>query len=77
VLEDPVGYLRATMLFAWADDIATQEIMTLNTLGEIKEFFRFKRKVIFVVDRMNALEIDSGGYEKRGVEDVTAASHCS
>ena len=38
LLEDSVEYLQATMLFAWADDIATRDtIMTLNTLRGIKK----------------------------------------
>ena len=45
LLEDPVEYLQAAMLFAWADDIAIQKtIMTLNTLEEIKEFFKSQKK---------------------------------
>jgi Bacterial dnaA protein len=70
LVEDPVGYLRAAMLFAWADDIATQEIMTLNTLEEIDKFFSFGEKVIFIIDQMNALEIDSPG-EKKKREDLS------
>jgi chromosomal replication initiation ATPase DnaA len=55
--EDPVRYLQTIMLFAWADDIATQKIiMTLNTLKEIKKFFKSRKNVIFVIDQMDALK---------------------
>jgi hypothetical protein len=57
LLKDPVEYVRAAMLFAWANDITTQkEIMTLNTLEEIRDFFFSPEKVIFVIDQMNALK---------------------
>jgi|SRR5947209_17602433 len=71
LLEDPVEYVLATMLFAWADDIATQKIiMTLNTLEEIREFFKSVKKVIFVVDQMNALKVD-GPREQKEREEVS------
>ena len=61
LIEDPVEYVRAAMLFAWADDITIQkEILTLNTLEEIENFFMSKRNVIFVIDQMNALEKEKG-----------------
>ena len=70
LLENPVQYLRATMLFAWADDIATQEIiMTLNTLEEITTFFQ-SEKVLFIIDQMSALKID-GLREKKKREDLS------
>jgi len=60
-LQDPVGCVRAGMLFAWADDITTQkEIMTLNTEDEIETFFMGQRNVIVVVDQLNALTESSG-----------------
>jgi hypothetical protein len=68
LLEDPVKYLRATMLFAWADDIIIQK--TLNTLEEIGEFFKSQKNVIFVIDQMNALKID-GFREKEKREKLS------
>ena len=51
LLMNPVKYVRAAMLFAWADDITTQkETMTLNTKSEIEKFFDPFRRAIFVVD---------------------------
>jgi hypothetical protein len=75
LLENPVQYFRATMLFAWADDVATQKIiMTLNTLEEIQKFFEkfFEsgEKILFVIDQMNALKID-GPREKKKREDLS------
>jgi len=66
LLRDPVHYLLPAMLFAWADDITTQEeIVTLNTEEEIKGFFRFHRNVIFVVDEVDALYTDRYATEAR------------
>jgi len=57
LLENPVRYLRAALLFAWADDITTQrEIVKLNTESEIETFFDTPRNATFVVDQMNALK---------------------
>jgi predicted ATPase len=57
LLKDSVGYVRAALLFAWADDIPTQmEIMTLNTQEDIREFLESQKNVIFVIDQMNALK---------------------
>jgi hypothetical protein len=71
LLDNPVRYFRAAMLFAWADDIATQEdIMALNTLEEIDKFFYSDEKVLFVIDQMNALEID-GLREKEKRENLS------
>ena len=56
-LMDPVEYIRPAMLFAWADDIATQrEVMALKTEKEIEDFIKSQKKVIFVIDQMNALK---------------------
>jgi len=63
LIENPVQYVRAAMLFAWADDITIQKILTLNTLEEIENFFASKKNVIFVIDQMNALKTD-GPMEK-------------
>jgi RecA/RadA recombinase len=69
LLEDPIGYFRAAMLFAWADNIAIQkETMTLNTLEKIREFFKSKENVIFVIDQMNALKTDGPGEKERREE---------
>jgi Cdc6-like AAA superfamily ATPase len=67
LLDDSVEYLLAALLFAWAGDIATQDtIMALNTLEEIREFFKSQKQVIFVMDQMNALKNDgSSEKEKR------------
>ena len=65
-LIDPITYIRAAMLFAWADDESKkEEIMTLKTWAEIYEFFQNcryasfrgsrERELIFVIDQMNAL----------------------
>jgi len=44
------------MLFAWADDITTQEeIETLITEDEIEAFFRRQKNVLVVSDQLNAL----------------------
>ena len=56
-MEDPILYTIAAMLFAWAgDEKKQQEIMELNDEGEIYRFLRSERGVIFVIDRLNALE---------------------
>ena len=71
LLENSVEYLRAAMLFAWADDIATQKaIMRLRDSKEIEKFFGEKTKVIFVIDQMNALKID-GPKDKTKREDTS------
>ena len=51
------------MLLAWADDSCMQEyIMELDTMEAISNFFRNASDIVFVIDRMNALEeSDSGG----------------
>jgi hypothetical protein len=55
LLPDPVEYVQAAMLFAWADDITTlEDIMTLTTEDKIRDFFMLQDDVIFVVDEMNA-----------------------
>jgi len=65
LLKNPVGYVRAAMLFAWATDITTQEeIMILDTLDEIEDFFMSQNKVLFVVDQLDAFNSDGSGEEK-------------
>jgi chromosomal replication initiation ATPase DnaA len=55
-LDDPVSYMRAAMLFAWTDDEKQQNIMALNTMEDIYQFFRNQHDVIFVIDQLNALD---------------------
>ena len=53
---DRVRYVRAAMLFAWADNMTAQEkIIKLKTEEEIERFFNSQRDIIFVIDQMNAL----------------------
>jgi len=62
LLSGPVAYVKVAMLFAWADDVDTQEeIMTLNTQGEIQTFLERQENVLFVVDQMNAFKSDGAG----------------
>jgi len=57
LLDQPIKYVQAAMLFAWATDFTTQEkIMTLNTEDQIRRFLDHKRNVIFVVDQMDAFK---------------------
>jgi hypothetical protein len=72
LLKDPVGYFRAAMLFAWADDILIQkEIMTLNTLEEIQDFFFFPpEKVIFVINQINVLKASKRSEEAKKRADI-------
>jgi hypothetical protein len=54
---DPVPYMKAAMLFAWAGDEATQQlIMELKNENDIYWFFQGQKNVIFVIDQLNALE---------------------
>ena len=60
-LGDPVEYVRAAMLLAWAGDVALQiQIMGLKTKADISRFFNDRAAegcwVIFVIDQINALE---------------------
>jgi len=56
-MKKPVSYMRAAMLFAWADDESKQQtIMTLQTLEEIDKFLAKQSEVVFVIDQLNALE---------------------
>jgi hypothetical protein len=53
----PVAYVRAAMLFAWADDKTMQdEIITLNTQGEIEHFFERHSNLTFFIDQVNGFE---------------------
>ena len=73
-LIDPIPYIQAAMLFAWADDESKkEEIMALNTWTEIYGFFydfRYassgdSRELIFVIDQMNALAELDGDSDSR------------
>ena len=56
------------MLFARADDVTTQgEIMTLNTLGEIQDFFELQENVI---DEKNALKSSDDSREDTKHRDL-------
>lgn len=66
-IDDPVEYVRAAMLFAWADDPTIQdEIITLNTREMIYRFFERQKKCIFVIDQMNAFGKSDNGEDKNG-----------
>jgi len=68
-IRSPVLYVRAAMLFAWADDKTIQEkIIMLDTKEEICDFFEHhqNQNVIFVIDQMNALaDLDEDDAETR------------
>jgi hypothetical protein len=60
----PIPYIRAAILFAWADDkSAQQRIMALDTQKAIDQFFQNQKDVVFVVDQTNALENERGDNE--------------
>ncbi|KIW99530.1 uncharacterized protein Z518_11269 [Rhinocladiella mackenziei CBS 650.93] len=60
LVKDFIEYVRAAMLFAWADDIAAlEEIMTLETEVGIRNFLRRQDNVTFVIDQMNALKVST------------------
>jgi len=66
-IDNPVDYVRAAMLFAWADDPTIQdEIITLNTREMIYRFFQRQKKSIFVIDQMNAFGESDNGEDKDG-----------
>jgi hypothetical protein len=55
-LRNPVRYIKKAMLFAWADDITTQEeIKTLVTETDIDTFFERQKNVLVISDQLNAL----------------------
>ena len=71
-LLDPIGYVQAAMLFAWADDINTQnKIITLETEHEIEAFLK-KSDAIFVVDQMNALKTSNNPIEGKKRSDLSS-----
>jgi len=59
-MKNPILYMRAAMLFAWADDESKQQtIMTLDTMEDMSKFLVKQSEhseVIFVIDQLNALE---------------------
>ena len=56
-VKNPVAYVQAAMLFAWADDKTIQdEIITLDTQEEIRRFFEYHPNAIFFIDHVNACE---------------------
>ena len=54
-LKDPVNYIRAALLFTWANDSGVQDtIMALQTMDEIEEILNgrhMSKGIIFVMDR--------------------------
>jgi hypothetical protein len=64
-LEDPINYMQAAMLFAWADDIPTQEeIKTLDTQDKISAFFGSQDDVIIFVDQTNGIKQSNNSREE-------------
>jgi hypothetical protein len=56
-VKSPVAYVRAAMLFAWADDKTIQdEIIMLDTQDMIARFFSRHKKAIIFIDQMNDCE---------------------
>ena len=65
-LKNPVQYMQEAMLFAWADDIPTQEeIKTLSTEEKISEFFESQDDVIVFVDQMNGMKESNNSREEK------------
>ena len=56
-LRNPVGYMRAAMLFAWGDDTNIQErIIPLDTMDSICNFLNAREDFIFIIDQLNVLD---------------------
>jgi hypothetical protein len=56
-VKNPVVYVQAAMLFAWADDKTMQDyIITLDTQEEIERFFKGRRNTIIFIDQVNDFE---------------------
>jgi len=56
LLQNPPECMKIAMLFAWADDIRTQEeIKALRTEDDITAFFQSQANVIIIVDQRNGL----------------------
>jgi hypothetical protein len=63
--KSPVKYMRAAMLFTWADDKAIQdEIITLNTLEEIQKFFDRHPGFTFFIGQVNDFEGRDNGVKR-------------
>ena len=70
----PVDYLKAAMLLAWGrreDSAMRQKLLALDTTEAISQFFgaQSSTKIIFLIDQMNALEMDPSGID--GLNDAT------
>lgn len=89
-MKQPVPYIRAAALFAWADDESKQQrIMALDTQEKIDRFFQGQSDVVFVIDQLNALEEEEGDdkptinkkaelrYWLQGIEVTGKAIHAS
>jgi hypothetical protein len=64
-LRNPIQYIQAAMLFAWADNPTLQkEIIALSTSDDITRFFQSQEEVIFVVDQLNALTTNECSFAK-------------
>jgi len=69
----PVAYIQTAMLFTWADDKAIQdEIITLDTLQKIQDFFDCHRNAIFFIDQVNGFAEMEGKEIKRWLESCRA-----
>jgi hypothetical protein len=56
-VKNPVAYVRAAMLFAWADDKTIQdEIIRLDSQAAIADFFDGHPNLIFFIDQVNGFE---------------------
>jgi hypothetical protein len=55
-IRDPISYLQASMMFAFAeDDERLKEITCLDTFNKMNRFFKTCEKSIFIIDQVNAL----------------------
>ena len=60
-LEGPVDCFRTAMLFAWADDKATQnDILKLDSKKMIERFLEPQGNILYVIDQLNALSTKKG-----------------
>ena len=62
LMKRQVRYMKAAMLFAWAGDTSKQQaILMLDDLKAMDEFLEEQSailNVVFVIDQLNALEIE-------------------
>jgi hypothetical protein len=64
-VKSPVAYVRAAMLFAWADDKTIQdEITTLDTREEIGKFFRCYSNLTFFIGQVNCFGGQDNGVNR-------------